>query len=1606
MRTGRVAVQLCTLLCGLLLVPLGAVATPLTLSGNQQFSALDGSAQDADGLADGVFTVAGDLVVEGTIRCNDDAPLPPSAGACSIRISVAGNLVLEAGSALFAENRRASGNGGDIRLDVGGDLTVHGPDGSLPGAVLSTGRTTGTAGVAGRLTADAAGTIDLEAGSVLSAASVNGTAGAISVTGESVRVAGLVASGPSRTVLSASADEVLDGGGIGQTGGTILLRARGTSEPGLRIEPGAVVVSQGEGGGGRLVLLEACGIEVRGLVASLSRNNGPSQVALRSGKGILVDGRDLGSAAPAAGRFGRVRADGTQQGAAGYLVDLFAAADIQVLGPVSGTSSLFAVTSVPGDLPLRNAGGTITALSLEGALTASGNAFATGRDVLGGKGGVVDLQARNDVTLDNAALRSVGGYSVLSNAGLGGQIHVRSFQGAVSWTFGRGDVRPTGSLILPARRGTIEITACSTVDTTGSQFPVNGGAVAPFPVETEGVCSAAAPVLPDGEPPLPVCAEENQPPAPSGGPFSVPEDSANGTVVGTVAANDPNAGQAHTFSILSGNTAGAFAIDGAGVITVANSAALDFATNPVFTLTIEVTDDGTPPLSGTANVTIHVTNNPEAPVANDEGTPASPYAETAGNTILEVTASPVLGGAKVTFNGNVLANDTDPDGTTAFIVTLESATPGAVVALQSDGTFTYLPPPGFTGVDSFTYRITDPDGLFDTATVYLNVEHRVWYVKNDAASGGLGRSTEPFDTLAEAESASAPGDTIYLFAGDGTTAGQSDGITLQSGQRLLGEAVPLSVPETVNINGVDGLTLRATLGDRPKIENDDTPDAPGEDTGVSVPATAGDALGVEIRGLEIQGFDNAIDVTATGTLSASVTVRGNVIAGAGVEGIDVNAASTGTVTLAIRDNVVASAGTAIDIQRTAGTAYITAFESNQVSGSTGGTGINIAGAIFDAVPGGVLDPVNGGATVIGTPGDGVGQSGLVLTGVQGGLSFLDLDIFADGGAGLRVSGAGSGMVLGVAAGTGVIEATGGPAVDASSVALSLPLSTLRSTNSPTTGVALNSVTGTFSAEAGSSIGNITSGTGTAFQVGSSNAAITYKGTISTTTGKGVDLTGNTGSTIGFQGALTLNTGTNTAFNATGGGTVTATDTSSTLTTTTATALQVASTTIGGGGLHFRSISAGTAGSGPASGIVLNNTGSLGGLVVSGAGSAGSGGTIRKAAIGISLTSTRNVSLSWMQLNDFTDFAIRGASVAGFTLDHTVIDGINGDALAEGSVRFTELTGSATISSSSISGASENNITVINTTGTLNRLTISNTTLGANSTTLGSDGLFVEAQGAAVINATVQNSFFTSSRGDLAQFTLGSTGTMDVVIQGTAFSDNHPAIVSGGGGVVVEGTNGSMTFNVDGNTFRDATGSALAVSCGNAGQSCVGRIENNVIGIAGTANSGSVGGSGIAVVSSGGGTLTALINNNQVRQYNNHGILLQAGQTLGNPTSFNVTVTNNTLANPGSLNSNFNGIHLNNGTVPGESFTSCVDIRSNVLAGAGAGAVFPNNADFRLRQRQATTVRLPGYAGANNNDAAVVSFVSGNQASVTTGASANTVGSGGGGFVGGSACALP
>lgn len=1033
----------------------------------------------------------------------------------------------------------------------------------------------------------------------------------------------------------------------------------------------------------------------------------------------------------------------------------------------------------------------------------------------------------------------------------------------------------------------------------------------------------------------------------------------------------------------------------------------------------------------------------------------------------------------------VLDGDSDPVENNAIFVTgivgcaditapFVCVLPGVgTVTMESNGRFSFVPEPGDAGAtETFQYIVTDngvPAPASTTATVTLTRFERVWYVKNDAPAGGNGTSTLPFNSITPTnlsdnagdgdltDDLDFAGDYIFVYFGNGTSANQSGGLVLENGQHLIGQHAGLSLNVNLNGNGAPTNLVAAAAGSRPLLD-DTVVDA---FEGVSVR----DVIPVEIVGMNLAGNVNAIDWTTTAAFAGSGTlsIRDNVVRSAAAEGVDLNLAGTGGLVLAFHDNTLTATGTALDIQETgAGTLTISAFDDNVVSGNTGGSGIVVANAIFDSVPGGGIQTVDGGTTVIGASGagNGVGGAGMALGNVQGDLHFTgNLNIFADGGAGLSVSGTGVGMAVRVNAGgapTGIIEATGGPAVDANAVSLDLRLTSLRSTNSATTGVSLTSVTGTFSGESGSTI---TNATGTDFAISGGTAAVTYKGTITDDVGQlvsvsgatagtksfqgaitdgddgdgnGISLSSNTGATVRFSGGVVLSTGANAAFAATGGGTVEVCDenpcnpgatggTVNKLTTTTGTALNVANTMISSNNLEFQSISAGTAAGSAGNGITLDNTGTgagNGGLVVRGTGTAGSGGTIRHktgadgsttSGIGISLNNTRNATFDRMQLNDFDNFAIRGQNVVGFSLTNSVINGVNGnnDAANEGSISFDELTGSATLTSVNVSGGWEDNVRLSNTTGTLNRLTMTNCTVGANSATFGNNALNLMGSGTAVVNVTVTGGTFTGSRSHYIQYLLNGAATPsgDLVLTSNTFTQSMAAVAGAGNIFVSSGGNGNptLTYNIQSNTMRNAVGNAINVSKGAGTGTFTGTIDNNTVGVTGVANSGSSQGNGIVIIHVGGGTHTTHITNNTVRRYNNDGILVQVGDnTSGGNGTVNATITGNTVKEPDSFA--LHGLELNIGTTAGDSHFVCASIggagvlRNDVV---GSSVVANGGFEMRPRQRQSTTIRLPGYGGAFNNTSAVATFLAGQN--TTSGAASISASVASNGFVNGAAC---
>ena len=824
----------------------------------------------------------------------------------------------------------------------------------------------------------------------------------------------------------------------------------------------------------------------------------------------------------------------------------------------------------------------------------------------------------------------------------------------------------------------------------------------------------------------------------------------------------------------------------------------------------------------------------------------------------------------------------------AGTITATTANGGTVVMSVTGGTigrFTYNPPPGFEGTDTFNYTISrDDGGGTDTATVSIPISGMIWFINNNAAScttlaAGCGRLSNPFSSLAAFQALNngtgnnpAANDNIFVYESAIDYVGP---VTLLNGQKFIGQDA------TAALATVTGLT----------------------------PPSGSDPLPAMNSG-------------------------------------------NGTITN------ITSAGIGI-----------TLGQNNTLRGFTGGNAVpDITGNNF------------------------------------GTLNVADVTLNGNGQA-LNLT-------------TGTLAAT---------------FLSISSTNSATTGISLTSVGGSMSVGGTT----ITNPTGIGISVNTSSAALNF-GNVSATAsgGTGVSLTTNTGAITfadldispdaGQRGLLATDN------------TQTITTTSGTIGTTTGTAVEItrASSTT-----PLAMVLTSVSSSGAANGIMLRNT--SGTFTVDGDGANTAvggnftGGTITSAAgadgatsgNGVYLENAANVTLRRIRVNGTNqNNGIRGVSFSNFTLEFSTVTGTNGTSGAqdESAVHFTNLTGTGAITSCVIEGGFEDNLNVVNTSGVLNRLTISGTTFGFNTVAGGNNSLTFDAQNAGTtLNFTLKSSIIKGSHIDWLNASANSSSTMDAVIGGPLVADGNSFDNTGAnafsspvanGNRLVTGSVGNMTLDIRNNTLKGSLGEAIRVRSSAAGAltgTMNARVRNNTVGVAATANSGSTSGSGIFIFGDGGSDMNVAVTNNQVFQYNQSGILLQFGDEINDGAVYNATVTGNTVSNPGNLLNNFNGIQLNNGTVAAtDNFTTCIDVGGagvgNIASNSGRGGVAPNNADLRLRQRQNTTVRLPGYVGPTRDDsdddvAQVATYLLGRNTAVTANGNSQI---GSGGYIGGAACTQP
>ena len=496
-----------------------------------------------------------------------------------------------------------------------------------------------------------------------------------------------------------------------------------------------------------------------------------------------------------------------------------------------------------------------------------------------------------------------------------------------------------------------------------------------------------------------------------------------------------------------------------------------------------------------------------------------------------------------------------------------------------------------------------------------------------------------------------------------------------------------------------------------------------------------------------------------------------------------------------------------------------------------------------------------------------------------------------------------------------------------------------------------------------------------------------------------------------------------------GGTVTATGLN-TIQTRSGVGLNVTNTQIGSANITFRSITVGnaTADADPAQGILLNNTGLAagnGGLIVTG--NAGTcteatptctGGRIQNTiggdvdpvasvpgGTGISLRSTKAVSLTLMRLDNHQNYAIHGTNVLGFTLSNSVINGTNGTNVSspfrDSSIRFDQLTGTNSITNSVISGGFQHNLLIDNQSGT-SQITVSGNTIKNTNAVTGDDGFQLEAETTAVVNAFVTNNSFSAHGGDHFNLSLINSADVDLTFTGNAFAGGHAVGLGQGLFILGANFNGSFNYDISNNGTAVAPlvgnrqGGMIHVNKGSGTGTFSGRIQNNFIGNAAVVNSGSLEAFGIIVGTRGaGGSHTTLIDSNTVRQYEDRGIVSEAGEGAA---ALNATITNNTVSNFADAINSLHGIHSDNGINVGDTNAVCMDIRANSVATAGNEA--QGGSDIRLRKgpQAGLSLRIPNLVGT---DAAAAQAKV--QADNPTATSVLVTGAN---FTGGAACTQP
>jgi hypothetical protein len=839
----------------------------------------------------------------------------------------------------------------------------------------------------------------------------------------------------------------------------------------------------------------------------------------------------------------------------------------------------------------------------------------------------------------------------------------------------------------------------------------------------------------------------------------------------------------------------------------------------------------------------------------------------------------------------VTSNDSFPSGATISTFQTPSANGGTVTMTTSGanlGRFTYNPPVGFTGADTFTYTVLS-NGRSKVGTVTFTMTGKVWFISN---AGGAcpgapcnGRMTNPFVDVSNFQTANtgtAPAptanDAIFVYS---TGVSYSGAVTLLNGQRVVGQHAAGTLATLGNVTAQNGQTLPATNNATPVVLGGALTTGSGNFLhGVTLsgsPALTGNNFGTLTvnDNVVINTTGQAINLT-NGTLAATLT---SVTSSGGTNNVVLSGVATtgtanlGTGTLSGASSISLFIALEAGSFTYGGTISNTAARTVSIQSKTGGS-VTLSGDI---------NPVTAGGGIL-VQNNSTGTNTITFSGSQKKIS----------------SGTTAGVSLATNTGATVAFTNGG-----------LTIQTTTGAGFSATGGGTVTVQGT---------GNtINSGANTALDVTSTaigGSGLTFQSISANGGGNGIVL-----SSTGTSGGLTV-TGTGSAGT---GGTIQ--------------------------NITNRGVSIVTAADISLNWMTFTNAATTNGADptnhASGCGDLTTGGNLScNAPIHLANVSKLGadpvaVTLANLTITNSAQVGINVNNVDGLSLTDTTMSGI-GNQTREYGIKARNLFGAVTFNTLTISNSFGDHVRIDNNGAQATTLNVTNS---AFSTTTEGNGFVFNPNGSATTVVNVASSSFTSNFSTgliLGPTDPGSSGTVTIDVTGGPFTNNNAGIQIFGNGTTDVTYDVHDIANISGNPAAGIQNDMSDQSQSTA--SLVGKIRSNTITMPASGA-----GNGIGLTARGAGTSTISVTSNTVTNTSQYGIHLHRKEGLA-PGTMNATVTGNNVTTSdtnGDLLFPIDGIRVEAGAASADTGSLCANISGNIANGAGDQ---PDNSGFDLKLR--------------------------------------------------------